>query len=82
MLEAQRRIPHLDRTPPGMAAMTPTARPSSENAEAEVDREARQTQSEKRIACAKACRRVLMANPRLYRAYLEQHPRQTGASHG
>ena len=35
MLEAQRRNLHLDRTPPGMTAMTPTARPASTgNAEA------------------------------------------------
>jgi len=39
MKEAQRRNPNLDRTPPGMTAMTPTARPASTgNAEAELDR--------------------------------------------
>lgn len=83
MKEAQRRNPHLDRTPPGMTAMTPTARPASTgNAEAELDRLARQAQAEQRITYAEAYRRVLIANPRLYTAYLEQHPRQNGGSHG
>ena len=84
MLEAQRRNPHLDKTPPGMTAMTPTARPASTgNAEAELDRLARQAQAEQRITYAEAYRRVLMANPRLYTAYLEQHPRQNGGgTHG
>ncbi len=66
-----------------MTSMTPTARPASTgNAEAELDRLARQAQSEQRITYAEAYRRVLMANPRLYTAYLEQHPRQNGGSHG
>lgn len=84
MQEAQRRNPHLDRTPPGMTSMTPTARPASTgNAEAELDRLARQAQAEQRITYAEAYRRVLLANPRLYTAYLEQHPRQNGGgSHG
>ena len=84
MKEAQRRNPHLDKTPPGMTAMTPTARSASTgNAEAELDRLARQAQSEQRLTYAEAYRRVLIANPRLYTAYLEQHPRQTGGgTHG
>lgn len=83
MLEAQRRNPHLDRAPPGMTAMPPTACPaSSGNAEAELDRLARQAQSEQRITYAEAYRRVLIANRRLYTAYLEQHPRQPGGSRG
>ena len=52
------------------------------NAEAELDRLARQAQSEQRITYAAAYRRVLMDNPRLYTAYLEQHQRQTGAAQG
>jgi hypothetical protein len=39
-------------------------------------------QSEQRITYAEAYRRVLLANPRLYTAYLEQHPRQKGGSNG
>ena len=80
MREAQRRNPHLDKTPPGMTAMTPTARPASTgNAEAELDRQARQMEREDRITYAAAYQRALLANPRLYTAYLDQHPRQTGA---
>ena len=82
-LEAQRPNPHLDKTPPGMTAMTSTARPASTgNAEAELDRLARQAQSEQRITYAEAYRRVLMANPRLYTACLEQRPRQNAGSNG
>ena len=83
MLEAQRQNPHLDKTPPGMTAMTPTARPASTgNAEAELDRQARQMEREDRITYAEAYRRVSTANPRLYTAYLEQHSRQKGGSNG
>ena len=35
---------------------------------------------EDRITYAAAYQRALLANPRLYTAYLDQHPRQTGAS--
>ena len=74
MLEAQRRNPHLDRTPPGMKPMTPTSRPmASGNAEAELDRQARQLEREDRITYA-AYQRALIANPRLCIADLEQHP--------
>jgi len=72
---------HLDPTPPGMKPVKPTARPlASGNAEAELDRQARQMEREDRITCAAAYQRALIANPRLYTAYLDQHPRQTGAS--
>ena len=80
MLEAQRQNPHLDRTPPGMKPLKPTARSASTgNAEAELDRQARQMEREDRITYAAAYQRALLANPRLYTAYLDQHPRQTGA---
>ena len=85
MKEAQRQNPHLDPTPPGMKPMRPTAmRPASTggNAEAELDRLARQMQAVERITYADAYRRVLMANPRLYTAYLEQHPQQNGGARG
>lgn len=83
MLEAQRQNPHLDPTPPGMTAITPTARPASTgNAEAELDRQARQMEREDRITYAEAYRRVLVANPRLYTTYLEQHSRQNGGAPG
>jgi hypothetical protein len=84
MLEAQRQNPHLDRTPPGMKSLRPTvARPvPNGNAEAELDRQARQMEREDRITYAEAYRRVLIANPRLYTAYLDQHPRQNGGSNG
>ena len=81
MLEAQRQNPHLDPTPPGMQPMKPTAHPpATSNAEAELDRLARQIEREDRIPYAAAYQRALQANPRLYKAYLHQHPRQTGAS--
>jgi hypothetical protein len=79
MKEAQRRDPHLDSTPPGITSMTASARPvSTGNAETELDRLARQMQSAERITCADAYRRLLIANPRLDTAHLEQRPRQTG----
>ena len=79
MRGAQRQNPHLDRTPPAMKPMKPTARPlASGNAEAELDRQARQIEREDRIIYAAAYQRALLANPRLYTVYLHQHPRQTG----
>ena len=48
----------------------------------QLDRLARQMESGERITYAAAYQRVLLANPRLYTAYLEQHPRQTGAAQG
>jgi hypothetical protein len=68
MREAQRRNPHLDPTPPGTQAVRPAARAATGNAEAELDRLARQVQAEQRTSYAEAYRRVLLQNPHLYTA--------------
>ncbi|MCX6621306.1 MAG: hypothetical protein NTY38_09535 [Acidobacteria bacterium] len=66
MLEAQRQNPHLDRTPPGMKSMRPTAaRPMpSGNAEQQLNAAAKQI--------AAATRHITLA----------QRPQQTGATRG
>ncbi|HWB96388.1 MAG TPA: hypothetical protein VG672_06790 [Bryobacteraceae bacterium] len=79
MKEAQQQNPHLDPTPPGMAAMTSSARPASTgNAEQQLNAMAKQIAAARHLTFAQAYVQALMENPQLYTAYLAQHPRQTG----
>jgi hypothetical protein len=81
MLEAQRQNPHLDRTPPGMQSLWPTAArpaPTSGNAEQQLNSMAKQLAAARHITFAQAYVQALTENPQLYTAYLAQHPRQSG----
>ena len=53
------------------------------NAEQQLNAMAKQLAADRHITFAQAYVRALMENPRLYTAYLAQHPRQTGGgAHG
>jgi hypothetical protein len=84
MLEAQRQNPHLDRTPPGMKPMRPTAGHGhiGGNAEQQLHAAATRIAAARRITFAAAYVQALKENPRLYTAYLEQHPQQNGGARG
>lgn len=79
MKEAQRRNPHLDPTPPGMKPRTSTVRTVVGNAEQQLNAAAKQIAAVKNITFSQAYVEAVVENPHLYRAYLAQHPHQTGA---
>ena len=84
MKEAQRQNPHLDSTPPGMQSMRsgPGAVSGGGNAEQQLNVMAKQIAAARHIPFAQAYVQALMENPRLYTAYLEQHPQQNGGARG
>ncbi|OPY92845.1 MAG: hypothetical protein A4E73_00723 [Syntrophaceae bacterium PtaU1.Bin231] len=82
MKEAQRQNPHLDPTPPGLKPRTSTVRTVTGNAEQQLNAMAKQIAAAKNITFSQAYVQAMTENPHLYRAYLEQHSRQTGGSRG
>jgi hypothetical protein len=83
MLEAQRRNPHLDPTPPGMKPMRPAVHAAtSGNAEQQLNAMAKQIAAARHITFAQAYVQALKENPRLYQQYLDQHPQQNGGPRG
>jgi hypothetical protein len=88
MLEAQRRNPHLDPTPPGMKPMRPVmhsgagAVTSGGNAEQQLNAAAKQIAAARRITFAQAYVEVLNSNPALYVAYLREHEAALRGRHG
>lgn len=82
MKEAQRQNPHLDPTPPGMKPRTSTVRTVTGNAEQQLNAMAKQIAVARNITFSQAYVEAMVQNPHLYRAYLEQHSRQTGGPRG
>jgi hypothetical protein len=83
MLEAQRRNPHLDPTPPGMKPMRPTVHaPTGGNAEQQLNAMAKQIAAARRITFAQAYVQALNSNPALHVAYLREHEAALRGRHG
>ncbi len=82
-LAVKRTFPHLAAaTPPGMQSNSSGRSATYGNAEAELDRLAKQIAAERHVSFAQAYVEVLSQNPRLYEAYLREHLERLGGGAG